>query len=164
MSTFTASLLFSPALKATHTGLCVMGSRTSICATGTAASVILLGNVPDGATLVDWWARIATAGTAQTVQIGTSATPSGIAAAFSLTLTISASTQNYLLAGAMGLNGYRAEIGGDRMPVRISLSDDVQPAQVMVQAEFGVAISASAIFTFVLFYTMDGTAGIATIR
>ena len=102
MSTFTASLQFSPNLKAVHTGVLAMGSRTSICATGTASSVILLGNVPDGATLLDWWAHIITAGTAQTVKIGTSNTPSGIAAAFSLTLTISASTQNYLLAGALG--------------------------------------------------------------
>jgi len=168
MSTFTASLQFSPNLKAVHTGIVAVGSRTSICATGTAASVLLLGNVPNGATLVDWWAHIITAGADQTVQIGTSNSPSGIAALFSLTqcfsLSPSAGGPTLLrIVGATNSNDYRAP-QGDRLPVRISLSDDVQPTQVMVQAVLGTAISASALFSWMLFYTMDGTVGNTTIR
>ena len=75
------------------------------------------------------------------MKIGTSATPSGIGAAVSLT------------AGATnrGLNGLTA-----LLPYRVNLSDDAIPQWVWLQAEFGVAISASSRGNFTLFYTIDG--------
>jgi len=172
MSTFTASQLTSNA-KATHTGVNVVGSALSLSVTGTASSVILLSRVPTGATLVDWILRIHTGGADQTVKLGTSASPSGIMSITTLTQTYSLSvgtTEEINIYGDSNRGYLRAPggtsggTGNDFMPVRISLSDDVQPASVWIQATLGVAISASAYFTWTLFYTMDGMRGHTTIR
>lgn len=154
MATLTATLQYATTPKAVHTGVLHTGARAQTGSTLTASSVILLCDLPDGATVLDWWAFIDGAGANQVVQIGTSNTPSGIASAFSL---------SGVTAGAVGAGGFRAPFG-DLLPVRISLSDDVEPAQVNVQAKLGAAISASIVLNFNLFYTMDGTPGANTIR
>lgn len=141
MATFTASARQSSVIKAPHTGVQAINARWSICGTGTASSVVLLVRVPNGATILDYMLYADSAGANQTVKIGTSATPSGIGAAVSLT------------AGATnrGLNGLTA-----LLPYRVNLSDDAIPQWVWLQAEFGVAISASSRGNFTLFYTIDG--------
>jgi len=166
MATYTASLLESN-VKAVHTGVIAVGAHSNPSLTGTAGSIILLNTVPHGATLLDWWAHISTgAATAQTIKLGTSNTPSGIASLFSLTQTFSLSAgtaEVVLVAGIFNAQNYRAGMD-DLMPVKISLSDDVQPSSVQLRATIGAAISASALFTWTLFYTMDGLAGHTTIR
>jgi len=163
MSTFTASLL-NANVKATHTGIIPVGAHVSVSATGTASSVVLLNFVPSGATLVDWWYRYQSGAAEQSIEIGTSASPSGIQAMTSLSLTLSHSGSIQVIAGTFGRSYYRAPMGGDLMPVRISLSDDVQPATARIQMVLRTAISASLVLTWMLFYTMDGLAGRSTIR
>jgi hypothetical protein len=55
-------------------------------------------------------------------------------------------------------------MGGDLMPVRISLSDNAQPATTRIQMVLRAAISASMVLSWMLFYTMDGLTGHTTIR
>ena len=169
MATFTASQLASN-VKAVHTGLVIVGAALSTCASGTASSVILLSRVPHGATLVDFWLRLHSGGASQTVKIGTSASPSGIMSITTLSLTLSESETYPPFYGVFNQGWIRAPggttggTGNDFMPVRISLSDDVQPAEVWVQAELGINISNSLFLTWCLFYTMDGLTGHTTIR
>lgn len=170
-TTFTFSQL-SPNVKATHTGLNVVGGALSQAAATSASSVFNMVQVPHGATLTDFWMKIHTGGADQTLEIGTSNTPSGI-------MTITTLTQTYSLSVGTGeeINIYgdanrgviRAPGGtsggtADLMPVRISLSDDAAPSSVWVQGRLTVANSSSSFFTFTLFYTMDGMAGHTTIR
>lgn len=163
MSTFTASL-FNANVKATHTGLIAVGGHVSISATGTASSVVLLNRIPNGATLCDWWFRYQSGAADQGAELGTSASPSGIMAMTTLSLTLSHSGSIQMLAGNFGQSYYRAPMGGDKMPVHISLSDDLQPAEVRLRMTLRTAISASLVLTFMFFYTMDGLAGRTTIR
>ena len=172
MSTVTMSQLASN-VKAVHTGVIVNGGHLAQAATLTASSIILLSKVPSGATLVDWILRLHTGGLSQTVKLGTSASPSGIMAITTLSQTYSLSVGTAESINFYGDNdrGYLRSPGGPKagvanllMPVRISLSDDVQPSEIWVQATLGVAISASADLTWTLFYTMDGMAGHTTIR
>ena len=164
MTTFTQSLLRSSPPDV-HVGLNVVASITpggETSATGTAASVFLLVRVPNGATIVDWHLHITTGSTTnQTVQIGTSASPSGIAALFSLSTSFSASISLDVVAAEIA--DHRAP-KGDRLPVRISLSDDVQPAEVWIQLAVTADICATAFMSFTLFYVMDGLTGRRTIR
>ena len=133
------------------------GGETS--ATGAANSVFLVGRVPNGATIVDWHLHITTGSTTnQTIKIGTSNSPSGIASAFSLSTSNSGSVPVNVT-----LQDHRAP-KGDRLPVRISLSDDLQPADVMIQVLVTADICATAFLSFTLFYTMDGLLGRRTIR
>jgi len=164
MSTVTASF-FNANVKATHTGINVIGSHTSRSATMTASSVVILNYVPDGATLVDWWFRYQSGAADAGAEIGTSASPSGIMAMTTLTLTLthSGSTAGGL-PGTFGRNYYRAPMGGDLMPVHVSLSDDVQPATVALRMTLRTATSESLALTWMLFYTMDGLGGRTTIR
>jgi len=166
MATFTASLL-NAQTKAVHTGVVAVGAALSVSATGTASSVVLLNLVPHGATLVDWWFRYQSGAADQGAEIGTSATPSGIMAMTTLSLTLSKSgtiVGGTPIAGTFGRNYYRAPMGGDLMPVRISLSDDAQPSEVRLRMTLRTAISASLVLSWMLFYTMDGLAGHTTIR
>lgn len=166
---------FSENLKAVHTGMIFAGGALSRSATVCASSVLNMVKVPDGATLLDFWARIHTGGASQTFEIGTSQTPSGIMAVTTLSVTFcySATAENLVLSptdyGVMGQGWIRCPGGTrgsafDLMPTRISLSDDVQPASVWIQGRVGADCSDSAFFTFCLFYTMDGTIGHTTIR
>jgi hypothetical protein len=165
MATFTASLLNGNVVKAHHEGVIAVASNTTLAATATASSILLLARVPHGATLLDYWVKLFTGGVAQTLKLGTSATPSGILALTSLSQTYSISTQN-IAPTPYGIfnQGMLRHGAGDLLPARISLSDDVVQRWVWVQGTLGVAISASAFCTFMLFYTMDGMLGRATLR
>lgn len=169
MSTFTASQLASSA-KAVHTGVIVTASALSLTVTGTASSIFLLSRVPNGATLVDFILRFQSAGLSQTIKLGTSASPSGIMAITTLTITYSESGNVFADYGVAGQGWVRSPGGtrngtaNDFMPVRISLSDDLQPASVWVQATAGHDICQSAFLSWTLFYTMDGMAGHTTLR
>jgi hypothetical protein len=171
MATFTASQ-FSSNVKAVHTGIVSVGAALSLTETAAAASVILLNKVPHGATLVDFWIRFYAQGAdAQTLEIGTSDSPSGIMQITSMSQTFTESATDVAnIYGVFNQGWLRAPggttggTGGDLMPVRISLSDDLQPAEVWIQLRIGVAISASMYLTWCLFYTMDGMGGHTTIR
>lgn len=170
MATFTASQLRTNVYER-HAGLNVTAAAVAAAVTGTASSVVLLSRVPTGATLVDFWMRLRSGGVSQTVKIGTSASPSGIMSITTLSVTYSHSATAIVPtdAGVMGQWWIRAPGGTrgggtDLMPVRISLSDDVQPAEVWIQATMGVAISASLLLSWCLFYLTDGMPGHTTIR
>lgn len=156
------------ATKAVHTGIVAVGGALSLSTTISACGVLNMVQVPNKATLLDWWIKIYTGGAAQTLKIGTSQTHSGIMAVTSLSQTFSTSVSNQLILptpyGIFNQGFLRAPGAGDLMPVRISISDDAQPSSVWVQGRLGAAISTSAYFTFVLFYTMDGLLGHTTIR
>lgn len=166
---------FTSNIKATHTGICVVGGALSLSVTFSPSGIMNMVQVPNHATLVDFYLRIQQGGAAQVVRIGTSATNSGIMSKTTLSQTISFSASISLDTLQYNVNnpGYIRAPGGtqgvadgttDLMPVRISLSDDAAPASVWIQGRLATAISASGFFTFVLFYTMDGLPGHTTIR
>jgi len=157
-----------------HTCVNVAGAALSLAVNTSASSVFRLLTVPNGTTLVDFWLRAQTGGANQTIELGTSQTRSGIMSITTACQTFSISTQP-TVPTAMGVfnQGWFRAPGGtqggtgavtDLMPVRISLSDDVQPAQVDILMKLGVAVSSSAFFTFMLFYTNNGMKGHTTIR
>lgn len=157
-----------------HTGVNVTGSALSLAVNTSASSVFRLLTVPNGTTLVDFWLRAQTGGADQTYQIGTSQTRSGIMSVTTACQTFSISTQaaGPSARGVFNQGWYRAPGGtqgatgatADLMPVRISASDDTIPASVDLFLTCGVAISSSAYFTFMLFYTNNGMKGHTTIR
>lgn len=159
-----------------HTGVNLTGAALSLAVNTSASSVFRVLTMPgQGTTLVDFWLRIQTGGASQTVQLGTSATNSGIMSVTTLSQTFSySSTQSILNIGAGVMNqGWIRAPGGtsgvatgitDLLPVRLSVSDDVQPLTVDIQMRLGAAISSSAFFTFMLFYTSNGLKGHTTIR
>lgn len=143
MSTLTATVQFAP--PSPHTGVQVVHSRLLTTSTATASSVILFGLVPNGCTIVDWIFYGDDASAGGTIKIGTSASESVIASDLSLCA-----------------EGQRAQL--DKLPVRISLSDDVEPRSVMIQGILAATTSESADYRFELFYTMDGLPGRITSR
>ena len=170
---------FRPNVNVVHTGVNVTGGSLSTSAALTTicpSTVMHMCRVPSGATLLDFWLRIQTGGASQTVQIGTSGSPSGIMSITTLSQTYSVSASSQLVVpspyGVFDQGWLRAP-GGTRaatgattnlMPVHISLSDDVQPRTVWVQGNLGAGVSASAFFTFLLYFTTDGLPGHTTIR
>jgi len=165
----------SPNVKAVHTGVVAIGSHLSAAATLCPSGRLKMCQVPHGATLLDFWLRVQNAADddQQTFQIGTSATRSGIMAVTTLSATFSASGCVDLQATMSDRRGVVRAPGGtmlgtgaasDLMPVAISISDDAQPRSVWVIGTLGAGVSASAFFTFMLFYTMDGMIGRTTIR
>lgn len=156
----------SPNVKAVHTGVVAVAAAQTLQAASSASSVFKLCQVPNGATLVDWWLSIGGSQAGQVLKLGTSQTPSGIMAATSLSLTLSISTQAAAPSqrGVFNQGYLRAPGAGDRMPVRVSLSDDAQPSNIWVHAKAAAAITVSMAFSFCLFYTMDGMAGRTTVR
>lgn len=175
MATFTASY-WMPNPPAHHIGGHQIGGNVSTSNTGTASSIVILCVVPNKATIFDWWIRVSQGGASQTIALGTSASPSGIAAPFSL-------SDNQLMGGstsgtvaiAWPNSVFRAPgpgVGGTTpsqkglLPVRVSVSDDVTPALVTLQAELGVAISATLSMEFMVEYRMGLPASAArtTIR
>ena len=165
MATWTASLFRTP-IQALHAGPNILSGHLTLCETGTASSVVILGSLPHGATLVDWWVRLRTGAADQGFELGTSNSPSGIAAMVTASITISMSglATEVILAGLHSQFYYRAPHGGDLMPVKISLSDDAIPAPTPIWLRLRAAISASLQLTYALFYTMDGMLGHTTIR
>lgn len=159
----------SPNLKAVHTGINVAGGHLSASATLSPSGVLNMVKVPNGATIVDFWLKVVSGGVDNNIQIGTSQTPSGIMSITTLTATFTATHANYISTTIRAPGGTGSQSGlsantDDFLPIRISLSDDAQPSSVWVQARIGADVSASAFFTFMLFYTMDGLAGRTTIR
>ena len=147
-----------------HVGVLSNTGVLTISATTTASAVVNLCRVPNGATILDWvfYTNQPNLGANQVLQIGTSASPSGIAAAYSLSGSASGS-------GLLGSDGsHRPKGSHDLLPVRISLSDDMgNPQSVWLQLKFSTAPTTSAsaaILKFTVFYTMDGTKGHTTIR
>lgn len=176
MATATVSYSqLSPNVKAVHTGIVCVGGAASTSTTWSPSSIHKICQVPHGATIVDFWGKIATGGAGQSLQLGTSQTRSGIMAVmticmtFSFSASISLDTLTLVIEGPNDQKSYRAP-GGTRggvenlMPVRISLSDDAQPQSIWVLGTLGAGVSASAFHTFMMFYTMDGLAGRTTIR
>lgn len=156
---------FAPNVKATHTGITTAGGAASISATISPSSIIHFCQVPNGATLVDFWVKFGgQAIDTQTMQIGTSQTPSGIMAATTLSLTFCASASAPTILGIHNQSWLRAPGGSDLLPVRISLSDDAQPSSIWVQGRLSKTVSGSFYITFLLFYTMDGLIGHTSIR
>ena len=179
----TASFTFSQlhglagvAAPVVHTGVNVTGSALSLGVNTSASSVFRLLTVPgQGTTLLDFWIRIQTGGASQALEFGTSNTPSGIMSLTTLSQTWSySSTQSIINIGAGVMNqGWIRAPGGtsglatgvtDLMPVRLSVSDDVQPSVVNLNMKLSAAVSSSAFFTFMLFYTNNGIKGHTTIR
>ena len=148
MATFTASIRFGNGVLDVHTGMVAVHGRVTISATGTAGSKVLLVRVPDKAVIVDYLLYAsATAGAGATVALGFSATPSALLAVHSLSASASAETS------FLSINGTRAQ-EGLLLPYRVSLSDDLQPHWTWVIATYPVAVSASALISLTLFYTM----------
>jgi len=159
---YTMSQLTTPS--DVHTGIQVAAGVITISGTTTAAAVIYLCQVPDGATLIDWVLhindtdRLLGAANAKVV-IGTSATLSGLGA---FSLSGSASSDPVYSTGRFAPRG-----DVDLMPARISLSDSIAGQSVWLTAKLEVAPSTSnsvLIARFHVLYTMDGMVGHNTIR
>lgn len=170
-----ASISFSqlsPPGKVVHTGVIVSGAALSTStglATVCPSTVLAITNFPNKATLLNFWGRIQTGGASQTFQMGTSNAPSAVMSVTTLSETLSISTQATSPGGYGVFNqGWFSPWGGtqggtgaasDLMPVQFSISDDVSPQSVMVRGNVGAGCSASAFFTFIFMYTMDGLKG-----
>ncbi len=165
---------FSPGAKYAHTGVVANGGHLTVCTTVCPSTVLAIVKVPNKSTIIDFWGRVQTGGADQTMQIGTSATRSGIMSVLTLSQTFSISTQ---AAGPTGYGIFNQGVfrggGGtaglatgvtNLLPMKISLSDDVTPSNVTIQATMGVGCSASAFFTFMFLYVCDGMAGRTTNR
>lgn len=167
-SVTTTFSVFGPGPKAVHTGVIVAGGHHSASATISASGVLRMVQVPDQATLVDFWLKVATGGADQTFEIGTSNTPSGIMAITTLTSTYSLSVgtaeEINIINNTLRAPGGTTGGTSDLMPVHVSLSDSVEPQSVWIQGRLTADASASAFFTFCLFYTMDGMPGRTNIR
>lgn len=159
---------FRDSVVKTHTGLIATGgaysNSTTICPSG----ILLLCKLPDGATILDYWLKISARGAAaNSVEIGTSNTNSGIMAltALSFTMSTSASAQPVLPTqyGVWNQAWLRAPGIADELPVRISLTGSTQET-VWAQLRISAEVTGSAYFTFMCFYTMDGIRGHSTIR
>lgn len=163
---------------ANHTGVQVTGGHLSRSVTLSPSGRLKMWLMPHGANIVDYWVRIQNAADddQQSFQMGTSATRSGILSNTTLTATYTFSASISLdvvtlnlnpvpnvIHGPSGTRGLATDVN-DLLPVRISLSDDVQPRTVWVIGTLGAGISASAYLTALMFYTMDGMAGRTTIR
>ena len=180
----TATVTFSqflPNIGLVHTGVNVCGGHLSRSVTLSPSGRLKMCVLPNQATIVDFWLRTQNAADddQQTWQIGTSATRSGI-------MSVTTVTQTYSFSASISLDtltlqivgdanhgtirapgGTRGDITGaltDLLPVKISLSDDAQPLNVWVIGTLGAGVSASAFFTFLMFYTNNGMAGRTTIR
>lgn len=147
MATVTASQHAS-SVKRLHTGVQVVGCHFVTASTLTAASVVKLVKVPNGATIVGWSFNGAdAAAAAQVIDIGTSNSPSALGS-FSISAAAAHSHLDHLAL----------------IPTRIFLSDDAQPSEVWIEAKIAVAASASADYRFQLFYVNDGMRGTQGIR
>lgn len=165
-ATLTLSQL-SPNLKSVHVGINTAGGATQT-APSSASSILNICKLPNGATIVDFWASVANGGADQTFQMGTSSTPSGIMSVTTLsttyTLSVGTAEEVNIVNKTIRAPGGTTGSVPNLMPIRISLSDDVQPSSVWIQGRFSVAASSSALVTVLFFYTMDGLAGRTTIR
>lgn len=159
---------FSANVKAVHTGLISAGGSATLAADASASSIFKLCQVPNKATLEDWWLHLGGSQAGQVLKLGTSQTPSGIMSATTLSQSYSTSLSGQLIVptprGIFNQGWLRAPGAGGLMPVRISLSDDAQPSSIWVHAKAAAVISNGIVFTFKLFYTMDGSTGRTTIR
>jgi len=158
---YTASQAMIPS--GAHTGLQVNSGTVTISATTTAAAVVYLCQVPNGATIVDWqlYSDEYKMGVGQVLDLGTSACLSGLAAGFSISDSAS--------SAVLQRNGRWEPDGNDALlPVRVSLSDDQSIDQnVWLTLKFTAAPITSlstAIIRFNVFYTMNGMAGKSKIR
>jgi len=125
---------------------------------------VLLVKVPIHSTILDWTLYCVQGGTGQTVKLGTSASPSALAAAFSLSETFSTSLSAADFPGVKTLDNHRAP-KGNLLPVRISVSDDTaDPAHVWLHLTFVTTISATAVVNFGVQYSADGYPAHATVR
>lgn len=165
---------FSPGAKYAHTGVIANGGHLSVSTTVCPSTVLSIVKVPNKSTVIDFWGRVQTGGADQTMQIGTSATRSCILSLLTLSQTFSISTQatnsNYglfnqgVFRGGGGTGGVITGATTNLLPMKVSLSDDVVPSNVALQANMGVGCSASAFFTFMFLYVCDGMAGRTTNR
>jgi hypothetical protein len=167
---------FSPGVKYLHAGVAANGGHLTVCTTVCPSTVLSIVKVPNKSTIIDFWGRVQTGGADQTMQMGTSFTRSGIMSVTTLSQSYSTSLSGQLVVptaygifnqgvfrGGGGTTGLATGVT-NLMPAKISLSDDVSPSNVAIQATMGVACSASAFFTFMFLYVCDGMAGRTTIR
>lgn len=145
MSTLTASQ-FNSNVVAHHLGNITVGGVVDSTATATASSVWLLCRVPNGAVILDWMIYVDDAGADTIWKIGTSNTESALGS-----FSLSASQSNL-----EGSNYRDGRLFSHLLPVQVSLSDDVEPSHVWIQAVNSAAVSASADIRFQLTYTMNG--------
>ena len=150
-----------------HTGVQWTGGNTET-APSSASSVLNICQVPNGAVILGGWLAVRTGGDNNTIQVGTSNTPSAILSITTLTSTYSLSVGtteeiNFINKNITLPGGTTGSIP-DLLPAKISLSDDASPASVWIQGRMGAAHSSSALITMVLFYSTDGTPGRKTIR
>jgi|TARA_Y100000310_G_scaffold298531_1_gene332541 hypothetical protein len=149
MATFTASIRAGNVARSVHTGVIAAHGRVTISATGTAASKVLLVRLPDGAVVLDYLLYSSTTAAAdQTIELGFSATPSALLAVHSLSAS---GSQEVSLLSIDGTRGQQSLL----LPYRLSMSDSAQPHWDWVIATYGAAISASALVSLTLFYTME---------
>lgn len=149
MSTFTASE-WTSGVRELHAGVMQKSSKITIAVTGTASSVVLLCKVPHGATIFDYiWSAI-DGGTNNTWKLGLQLPLLDSTGSQSWTVTESAlQTETANTGGAI----YRPLIG--KLPLRVSISDNVTQRWAWVIGVCTAAISASACQNFTLMYSQD---------
>ena len=149
MATFTASELTSPA-KTLHAGVQSKSSVLTISTTATAASILMLAKIPNGATVVNFLWRCDDGGADQTYTLGVRY-PEG---------DTSYSTVADALLGATSISTVvpAGAIWPDNtLPYKFSFSQGNRESYGWIVATPSAALSSSAISKFTVFYTMDGS-------
>ena len=147
MSTLTA-VLTNNNVKQVHAGLNVATTTYTFCATATASSIFLMVKVPDGATIVDYRFFGNDAAADQLYDIGI-VKPEGSTSG-SVTISISAIDANLCISGGVTRNVLSA-----KLPYKVSISGEASPKWAWVTLMNTIAISASALLSLTVFYTMD---------
>lgn len=151
-STFTYTPQMSNQPKAPHTGVISMPIDMLVGGTnkvGSISDVILLGKVPNGAVITDWYLNLTTLAESAVYSLVLFATEA--AGTFSVLATLE-STITTSATAAVTTVGYR--------PVKVSLSDDraVQYATLALNCTAGVSGTVSTSIYGQLRYVADGTA------
>lgn len=151
MSTFTASQLTAE-VKNLHSGLQSKSSRIAIAVTATASSVVYLAKVPHGAVITDFIWFSDCGGADNTWKLGLQLPHAEAGGSNTFTVTESA-----LMTETSDTAGVVFRPVGNKLPYRVSISDNVIQRWAWIQAVNTVAISASAEMAFTVHYSMDGS-------
>lgn len=154
MSTFTASEFTSEA-KGIHAGVVSKSSKLSVTVTATVCSTWLLAKIPHGAVILDYLFFADDGGTASQIwKLGIRTPLVGSSGTATSTVTKSA----LLTTGLSSTDGNVTARGDGRLlPVKVSISDNVSTRFAWIEARNVLDICQSAVLTFTVFYTMDGS-------
>ena len=149
-TTFTYTANMAESARSVHAGVnaITFAFNSGASKFGTLSDVVLLGKIPNGAVITDWYLNFTTKAETQTMELVLLATESG--GTFSVYATLEASL-TASATGAITSIGYR--------PIKVSLSDDRAVQHVVLALNVSTGASGTVSFSTYgqLRYQSDGT-------